>query len=80
MNDMIIPHYFISLRHMRNITKGGDFMELETEIGRMIWEGCPNVEEPGVKNSRFPEVVGRTQPEAILPGVQGIAEGINKPT
>lgn len=45
-----------------NYLKGGDFMGLEDGVSRMIWEGSPVPGcDPTVKNSRFPEVVGRTK-------------------
>ncbi|MBI3109526.1 hypothetical protein HYZ06_00600 [Candidatus Daviesbacteria bacterium] len=41
-------------------------MRLEDEVSRMIWEGSPVLPrtEPSFRNSSFPEVSGRTKPEA----------------
>jgi len=49
--------------------KGGDFMGLEDEVSRMIWEGSPVLPktEPRFRNSSFPEVSGRTKREAPTP-------------
>lgn len=51
-----------------NHSKGGDFMGIEEDINRMIWEGSPVRPgcEPTVKNCRFPERNGRIRPSFEL--------------
>jgi len=39
---------------------------VEADVDRMLWEGCPNVAEPVVKNCRFPERNGRTRFDTAL--------------
>ena len=46
-----------------NLMKGGDFMGLEHDAERMMWEANP---QPRVKNSRFPERVGRMRLNSAL--------------
>lgn len=61
-----IPSHQPQVLPIGNYWKGGDFMGLEDEINRMIWEGSPVECSPTVKNSRFPEVVGRTRFDTAL--------------
>ena len=60
--------YLISTIYLCMTRKGGDFMGLEDEVNRMIWEGSPVPAgcNPTVRNSRFPEVVGRTRFNSAL--------------
>jgi hypothetical protein len=62
MNSKIRTDLF-EIMHTKIYLKGGDFMGLENEVSRMIWEGSPISEScgPTIKNSRFPEVAGRTR-------------------
>lgn len=39
---------------------------IEADVERMLWEGCPNVTEPVVKNCRFPERNGRIRFDSAL--------------